>query len=82
MEEVVLSFGMVEVVVVDSYSRFRGAFESMCKCLQIIFWPLAFRNNKVNRVEKFHQLLNKTQSIARQYRGSHDVFIKNAKTSQ
>ena len=35
MREVVLSLGMVEVVVVDAYSRFRDAFEAMCKYLQI-----------------------------------------------
>ena len=51
MEEVVLSFGMVSVVVVDSYRRFRGAFEAMCKCLKITLWPLASRNHNGSSVE-------------------------------
>ena len=52
MEEFVLSFGMVVVVVVDKYSRFIGAFEAMFKCLQIILWYLARGNHKVNIIEK------------------------------
>ena len=35
MEEVVLNFGMVTVVVVDADSRFRSIFEAMCKVLKI-----------------------------------------------
>ena len=81
MEEVVLSFGMVEVVSVDADSRFRGAFEAICNFLLITFWPLARGNNKINIIEKYHQLLNKKLSITGQYRGSHDVFILSAKTS-
>ena len=50
MEEVVLSFGMVEVVSVDADSRFRGAFEAMCGFLQMIFWTLLRGNHKLNSV--------------------------------
>ena len=79
MEEVVLSFGMVAVVVVDSDSRLRSAFEEMCKCLKIKFWPLARGNHKGNSVEKYHRFLNKTQYISGKYSGTHDVFIQNIK---
>ena len=48
MEEVVLSFGMVSLVIVHTYSQFRVAFEAMCKCLQITFYPLARGNHKGN----------------------------------
>ena len=54
----------------------------MCKFFQIIFWPLSYGNNKGISVEKYHRFLNKTQATTRQYRGSHDVFVQNAKTSQ
>jgi hypothetical protein len=33
-------------------------------------------------VERYHRFLNKTQTIAGQDRGTHQVFTKNAKTSQ
>ena len=46
MEEIVLSFGMVAVVVVDADSQLLVSFERMCKFPQIIFWPLARRNHK------------------------------------
>ena len=82
MEEVVLSFVMVAVVVVYTDRWLRGAFEAMCKCLQIIFLTLACGNHKVNSVEIYHWLLNKTQTIAGQERGSHDVLIQNTKTYQ
>ena len=59
MEEVVLSFGIIAVVVVHTDSRFTGAFESICKFLQIKFWPLARGNHKVNSVENYHQFLKK-----------------------
>ena len=60
MEEVVLSFGMVTVLVVDADSGFRGAFEEICNCLQIKFCPLAHVNDKGNSIEKYHRFLNKT----------------------
>ena len=37
MEQVVLNFGMVAVVVVDVDGRFRNTFEAMCKILKLIF---------------------------------------------
>ena len=80
MEEVVLSFCMVEVVVEDSGSRFQVAFEAICKFLQITSLPLSRGNHKVNSVEKYHRLLKKkVQSIAGQYCDSRGVFLQNAK---
>ena len=70
---------MVAVEVIYAESRFRGAFGSMCKCLQIKFWPLSHGRHKGNSVEKYHQFLNKKQAIAGQDSGSHDVFIRNRK---
>ena len=80
MEEVVLSFCMVAVVVEDSGSRFQVAFEAICKFLQITSLPLSRGNHKVNSVENCHWFLNKTQAIAGKYRVSHDIFIQNSKT--
>ena len=37
MEQVILTFGMVAVVVVDADSRFRSTFEAMCKLLKLLF---------------------------------------------
>ena len=48
MKEVVLSFFIIAVVVVDADIRFRGAFGEMCKFFQIKFCPLERRNHKGN----------------------------------
>ena len=58
MEQVVLSFGMVAVVVVDADGKFLSLFEKMCSALGFIFWPLARGNHKGNSVEKYHRFLN------------------------
>ena len=76
MWEVVLSFGMVAVIVVDADSKFRGIFEVMCNKLKIIFWLLARGNHKGNSVERYHRFLNKTQTMCGTDRGTHDTLIK------
>ena len=71
MEQVILTFGMVAVVVVDADSRFRSTFEAMCELLKLTF-----------SVERYHRFLNKTQTISGQERRTHEVFHQNIKTSQ
>ena len=66
----------------DTGSRLIGAFEAIFKCLQITFWNLSHINHKLNSVENCHRFLNKTQAISGQDRGSHGVYIQNAKTYQ
>ena len=75
VEEVVLSFEMVDVVVVDSDSRFRGEFQEICKTIQITFWPLSCGKHKVNSAKTDHRFLNETQAISGQDKFSHDVFV-------
>ena len=82
MEQVVLSFGMVAVVVVDADSKFLHSFKEMCKRLNINLWPLSRGNHKGMSVERYHGFLNKTQIINGGDRGSHHTFIENSKTSQ
>ena len=82
MEIFVLSFGMVVILIIDADSRFKSIFKDMCAVLGIIYWPLAFGNQKSMSVEKYHLFLNKIQAIAGQYRDTHDVFLRHAKTSQ
>ena len=60
MEQVVLSFGMVAVVVVDADSKFLDLFKAMCVALDIVFWPLSRGNHKGLSVERYHRFLNKT----------------------
>ena len=55
MEQVILNFGMVAVVVVDANNRFRSTFEAMYKLLKLVFWPLAHGNHKVMSTEKYHR---------------------------
>jgi len=59
MREVVLSFGMVAVIVVNAYNKLRGAFEEVCNNLKITFCPLMRGNHKGNIVERCHRFLKK-----------------------
>ena len=76
MEEVVLSFGMVKMVVVDADSRFKATFEAMCKRLQITFWPLSHVNHKEIRL-KISPVPKQNTSYCRKNHGISDVFIQN-----
>ena len=49
MEQVVLSFGMVAVTVVDTDIKFLGVLMAMCNALDIRFWPLSRGNHKGRR---------------------------------
>ena len=60
IEQVVFTFDMVAVVVVDADSEFLHLFEEMCKALGVIFWPLSRGNHKGNDVKRYHRFLNKT----------------------
>ena len=75
MENAVLSFGVFAILVVDDGSRFKSVFKYIFAVLGIIYWPIAHGYNKGVSVEKYHHFQNKTQEIAGQDRGTHDVFM-------
>ena len=81
MADVILSFGMCSVVVIDDGSSFETVFKLMCEALGITYWCLSRGNHRGNSVERYHRFLNKTQAIAGNDRGTHKVYIQNAKTS-
>ena len=54
MENVILSFGMYSVIVVDDESPFKGVFKEICSSLKITHWVLSQGNHKVLSVERFH----------------------------
>ena len=74
MENVVLTFGIVDVIVLDADSKFLGVFKTTCVALNIYSWPLSRVNHKGNSVEKYRRFLNKTQAIVGQDHGSHVTF--------
>ena len=82
IEQVVFTFGLVAVVVVDIDSKCMSVFEDICNCFLFIFWPLSRRNYKGLSVERYHRFLNKTQIIIGHDCGTHQSFIENSKTSQ
>lgn len=82
MSDVVLTFGMCAVVVVDAGSSFRGIFEEMCTLLGITFWILARGNHKGNGAERYHRYLNKVQTIEGSNVGTNTNFMRIAKTTQ
>ena len=79
MSEVVLTFGMCSMVVIDDGSTFKSVFILMCTALKINFWYLSRGNHRSNSVERYHRFLNKTQAIAGTDRGTHSVILQNAK---
>ena len=82
MENVILTFGMCAIVVVDADNSFRGVFEEMCTILKIHFWPLARGNHKGLIVERYHRFFNKIQTIIGEERGTHISFLQTCKTAQ
>ena len=55
IEQYVLSFGMITVIVVDADSKLLGIFMAICNALDIQFWPLSRGNHKGLGVEKYHR---------------------------
>ena len=60
MKQVVLSFDILALVVVDADSKFLLIYKEICAALDIKFWPLSRGNHKGMIVEHYHRLLNKT----------------------
>ena len=81
MKNIVLSFEIVAVIVMDASSKFSNIFEAMCEILKVYFWPLSRGNHKGNSVEQYHEFLNKTQAIVGQARGTYSTFCQNIMTS-
>ena len=75
MEQVVLSFGMVAVVVVDVDSKLLHNYKDMCATLDITCWPLSRGNHRMS-AERYHRFLNKTQTIVGEDRGIHYSILE------
>ena len=82
MADVIFAFGMCSVVVIDDGISFTGVFILMCTKLGITYWCLSQGNHRSNSVERCHRFLNKAQAIVGNDRGTHNVYLQNAKTSQ
>ena len=54
MENGVLTFGMVAIVIVDADRKFRHLFEEMCASLKTNSWILARGSHKSCSVECYH----------------------------
>ena len=75
MADIVFSFRMCSVVLVDDGSSFKGVFTALCNCLDLTYWCLSRDNHKGNSIEQYPRFLNKTQSIAGNNPGTHDTYI-------
>ena len=63
VSNVIMSFGMRSVILIDDGSTFRSIFIGMCTSLNINHWCLSRGNHRSNSVEYYHRFLNKTQFI-------------------
>ena len=75
MSDVVLTFSICSVVVIDNGSIFKGVFITMCSKLDLTYWCLSRGNHRGDSVERYHRFLNKTQAITGNDRGNHVVYI-------
>lgn len=82
MEDMILTFGICAVVVVDSDSKFKSVFKDMCNKLNLMYWPVSRHNHKGVTVEKYHRYLNKCQTIVGQDSGTHMYILQNYKLTQ
>ena len=82
VSDVIMTFGMCSVVVIDDGSTFNSAFIKMCISLNINHWCLSRDNHRGDSVERYHRFLNKTQTINDSDQGTYDIYIQNTKTSQ
>ena len=82
MADVVLSFGMCYVVVIDDGSTFKSVFIFMCKALKIHYCCLSHSNHRNNSTAHYHRCLSKTEAIAGNDRATYLIIIQNAKISQ
>ena len=60
MDNIVLLFGMVAILVVDANGWFKSVFKDMCAAMGIIYWHLKRGNHKGMIVEKYPRFINKT----------------------
>ena len=81
-ENAILSFVMVEILVVDPDSQFKIVLKDICAALRIIYWPFLGGNHKGVSIKKYHRFLNKMQVLAGQDIGTHAVFLHYAKTPE
>ena len=56
MEQVILTFGIVAVAVMDADRWFLSTFEATYKPIKLTFWPLSRVNHKGKSVERYHRL--------------------------
>jgi len=73
MQHILVKFGLCHLVVLDDGIPFKGAFIAMCDDLNLNHDVLAKRNHKDLTVEHFDRFLNKSVTIATEYRGTNDI---------
>ena len=76
MENDVLSFGMVEILVVGDDSWLKSVFKYMCAALVIMYWPLARGNQKVMSVEKIAAFLTKCRQLQAKTEALKTIFYR------
>ena len=57
ISDVILTFGVCRIVVIDDGSSFKNIFIAMCFALKIHYWCLLEVNHQGNSVEHYHRFL-------------------------
>ena len=63
VSEVIMTFGMCSMVVIDDGSIFKNAFIEMCKKVKLNYWCVLRENHIGNSLEPYQRFLNKTQKL-------------------
>ena len=82
MENVIILFVMVAILVIDTSSRFKSILKRYVRSSGDSILSSCTRELKKTSVEKYHRFINKTQAIVGQDKGTHDAFLQNTKTSK
>ena len=75
MSAVVIRFCMCSVFSINNRRHFKQSFIQIWKPFKISYWVIFNSNQKVNICEKYHRLINKTETFNGNNRGNHDVLI-------
>ena len=81
VSDIIMTFGMCSVLIIDNRRSFKGLFIIMGEALDLKYWCLSWGNHKGKSVERFHIFLNKTQAIAGDDLSMHNVNIATDNTA-
>ena len=76
MEELLLTFSICLIVVIDNDVKFKAVFEYMAKSLSIRLHRVGMQYYKVISMERYHNFINHNTKIISSTRQTHKCFVE------